>query len=146
MTMLAPAPATVKPACRVLFDSASFRHHAPDFGTHANPDRPTVDEILAFWDGVTAEAREARLAGEHRARAIEAQARETRRADAMDPWMPKAKGYDSTDLADFAAGRLLTAAELRARHEAEEDARLLANCPADVFEAMAAARPFAFEA
>jgi hypothetical protein len=54
MNTLSAVTATVKPAARVLFDSASFVHHAPDFGTHAAPDLMTVEQEMAYWDGVAA--------------------------------------------------------------------------------------------
>jgi hypothetical protein len=61
-TLTAPR-STVKPAARVWFDSVSFTSHAPDFGTFASPDRPTVDDIIAYWDGVAAKKK-----AEHAAR------------------------------------------------------------------------------
>jgi hypothetical protein len=153
MTILSPAPIAVKPAARVLFDSATFVHHAPDFGAHAAPDRMTVDQEMAYWDGVAAKKKAEYAAREVVVQAMLAEAR--RPASKTSPrdfileglvWEPRPAGYDAQDAADFAAGRTITRAELEAREEAEEEARLLANCPAEVHEEMLQecewARPF----
>jgi hypothetical protein len=189
MATVSAAPAVVKTA--VLFDSASFVHHAPDFGTFVQPDRMTVDQEMAYWDEVAAKRRAEYAAREARrkadtaallspsadeigraiddhfgpfvapaescktieaweAEAVEVQAKEVIRVNSFDlsgmAWTPRMKGYTAQDLDDYRNGRLITLEELLAREEAEDDARLLANCPAEVHEEMLHecewARPF----
>jgi len=45
---------------------------------------------------------------------------------------PDRTSYTRQDLADLAAGRLLTAEQVADRQDAEDEMRLLAQCPADV--------------
>ena len=109
MNTFAPCLASVKPAARVLFDATTFRNASPGFAASLLAPTPAAVSVAP-----KPSPRNFNLEG--------------------FVWTPSEKGYDAFDQADLAAGRLITLAELLAREDVEEEAMLLANCPAEVHE------------
>ena len=139
MATLAPAPRPVKSApAVVLFDATATREpsSARPFAAGLAPsevDRshlwcPLPYRPVAPW-------RAARLAAAGYP-GWDAPAPSPRDFDLSGlDWHPaRPKGYTAQDQADHAAGRTISAAELRAREAIEDDARFLANMPAEVLE------------
>jgi hypothetical protein len=113
-----------------LFFLRCYRN--PDFGTFANSDRMSVDQIMTYWEGGAAKKKAGYAAREVVLQAMLGEARRPAVRTAPRDFVleglvhePRAKGCDAHDLADFAAGRLI-----------EEEARLLANCPPEIHEEM----------